>query len=464
MKRTNFGNRKGRPATAREIGLRVLYAVEEEGAYANLTLNRFLQESALSRPDRGLVTELVYGTLKRRATLDWVLTKFLSRPLEKLDPWIREILRQGAFQLLFLDRIPASAACNEAVNLAKIFGHSGTAGLVNGVLRNVVRNRENLDFPDSETDPAAYLETRQSHPRWLIEKWVRELGGEETSALCAANNETPPITVRTNTLKITRERLIEILREEGIAAEPARYAPEGIIVGDLAALSSLASFREGLFQVQDESSMLAARIVNPKPGDLVIDACSAPGGKTTHLAELMQNQGRVVALDVHPHKLHLIEDNCRRLGIEIVETRTADARTLPGEWAGKADCVLVDAPCSGLGVIRRRPEIRWRQGPEQIAGLADLQKELLTAAAGCVRPGGTLVYSTCTISEAENSRAAAEFTAAHPEFVRADLLPYLPQGLRPAGVSDQLPLVQIQLLPHHHGTDGFFIARWERKQ
>ena len=453
-----------RRASAREAALQVLHAVEEEGAYANLALNRVLEGQNLNKLDRGLATELVYGTLKWRGKVDWVLSRFLSRPLEKLDPWIREILRLGAYQLLFMDRIPVSAACNEGVNLAKIYGHKGTAGLVNGVLRNLERNLQGLEYPQPGEDLREHLVVNYSHPRWMVEKWLEELGPEEALSLCKANNEVPPLTVRTNTLKVSREQLAEILTGEGMEISPANYAPEGLVVRDLFALTRLESFRQGLFQVQDESSMLVARVVNPRPGDLVIDACSAPGGKTTHLAQVMGNRGKIMALDIHPHKLGLVEENCRRLDIEMVETQAFDARELPDRWSGKADCVLVDAPCSGLGVLRRRPEIRWRKEIAQLPELAALQKALLVKAAGCVKPGGALIYSTCTITREENLQVVEDFSAKNPEFGLVDLTPYLPENLFNAG--GHLPTATkgyVQLMPHIHGTDGFFIARWERK-
>ena len=452
-----------KPASAREVALQVLHAVEEEGAYANIALNRTIEGTNLNKLDRGLATELVYGTLKWRGKLDWVLGRFLSRPLDKLDPWIREILRLGAYQLLLMDRIPVSAACNEGVNLAKIYGHKGTAGLVNGVLRNIERNLQNIEYPGLKPDVVQHLTVTYSHPRWMVEKWLKELGTEETIALCQANNEVPPLTVRTNTLKLSREQLAEILTVEGMEVSPTAYAAEGLVVRDLFALTRLDSFRKGLFQVQDESSMLAARVLNPQAGAAVIDACSAPGGKTTHLAELMGNQGEIIALDIHPHKLNLVEENCGRLGVKIVKTQALDARELPGQWAEQADCVLVDAPCSGLGVLRRRPEIRWRKNIAQIQELATLQQELLAKAAGCVKPGGALVYSTCTITKEENQQVMQKFSLNNPQFKLTDLTPFLPESLLVNGNLTTTTQGYVQLMPHLHGTDGFFMARWERK-
>lgn len=458
---------KGKPENniinAREAALQALHNVEEEGAYANLALGKVLDGSRLTRQDKGLATELLYGTLKQKGRLDWILGGFLNRPLEKMDTWIRDILRLGAYQLLNMDRIPVSAAVNESVNLAKAHGHKGTAGLVNGVLRNIDRNRHSIKFPKQEEDVVAWLAVECSHPRWLVERWVKELGPEQAEQLCLTNNEVPPLTVRTNTLKTSREQLISALDEQGFEVTPTQFAPEGIVVRDMTALAGLDSFRRGLFTVQDESSMLVARVVAPQPGELVMDVCSAPGGKTTHLAQLMDNQGKLIAMDIHPHKVKLVAEHCRRLGLEIVDARVGDALNLPGEWENKADAVLVDAPCSGLGVLRRRPEIRWRVDLPKLGELAALQQQLLDRAALCVKVGGTLVYSTCTLTNEENKGVMEGFTQSHPGFALTDLTSFLPASLLEQGNLPTASEGYIQLLPHVHGTDGFFIARWERR-
>jgi len=444
----------GKPRTAREVALEVLLAVERDGAYANLALDAALTRHRLAPRDRALVTELVYGTLRRRNTLDWALAPHSRRPLSSLDAAVRNILRLGAYQLLYLEGIPARAACNESVETARRFGFTSAAGLVNAVLRHLQRSLP-LVFPDAREDPASHLALYHSHPRWLVAEWLETYGFEETAALLAAGNLPAPFTVRANTLKTTPAELARRLEAAGVPATPARFAPEGLYL-EKAAAAENPLFAAGWYFIQDEAAMLAARALAPSPGALVIDLCSAPGGKTTHLAALMGGGGQILAVDVHPHRLDLLAENCRRLGVANVRGHLADGRSLPGYHA-RADFVLVDAPCSGLGVLRRRPDLRWRKSPEDMAGLAVLQAELLDEAARCLRPGGVVVYSTCTIRRAENEAQVEGFLARHPAFQRGELP--LPPALTAGSVTGQ-----VQLLPHRHRTDGFFIARLVRSR
>lgn len=437
---------------ARAVALKVIQDVTVRGAYANIALTKELaKQRELSGPDRRLVTELVYGTLKAQGTLDWALSHFLNRPLSKLTPVIRDILRMGVYQLLFLDRIPPSAACNEAVELAKRNGHIGVARFVNGVLRSLLRQPEKIAYPDAADDAAVYLSLRHLHPRWLVERWLAQLGFEATEALCRFNNQPPPLSIRTNLQRISREALQARLAEEGVRCEPSLLAPEGLLLLEAPPLTSLASFREGLYQVQDESSMLVAHVVAPQPGETIIDACAAPGGKTTHLAERMQNKGTIWACDVHAHKMDLLQDNADRLGLQVIHPSCLDARDIGKTWPAQADRLLVDAPCSGLGVLRRRADARWRKEISQIEELTILQREILEGAAPALKVGGILVYSTCTVEPAENRQTIEWFLARHPEFELEDagsLLPVPRQGE---------PMVQ--LWPHIDGTDGFFLCR-----
>ena len=437
---------------ARAVALKVIQDVTVRGAYANIALTKELaKQRELSGPDRRLVTELVYGTLKAQGMLDWALSHFLNRPLSKLTPVIRDILRMGVYQLLFLDRIPPSAACNEAVELAKRNGHIGVARFVNGVLRSLLRQPEKIAYPDAADDAAGYLSLRHLHPRWLVERWLAQLGFEATEALCRFNNQPPPLSIRTNLQRISREALQARLAEEGVRCEPSLLAPEGLLLLEAPPLLSLASFREGLYQVQDESSMLVAHVVAPQPGETIIDACAAPGGKTTHLAERMQNKGTIWACDVHAHKMDLLQDNADRLGLQVIHPRCLDARDIGKTWPAQADRRLVDAPCSGLGVLRRRADARWRKEISQIEELTILQREILEGAAPALKVGGILVYSTCTVEPAENRQTIEWFLARHPEFELEDagsLLPVPRQGE---------PMVQ--LWPHIDGTDGFFLCR-----
>lgn len=446
--------------SARDLALMALKEVDQDGAYANIALNRILEEHHPGKLDRSFATELTYGTMRSLNTLDWVLGHFLKQSMEKQTVWVRNILRLGVYQIMFMDRVPVSAAVNESANQARRFGHPGAVKFVNGVLRNVVRGYKELEYPDFEREPAAHIAIRYSHPVWLVERWLKDYGPEGTIALCKADNVAAPNTVRTNTLKTTRDRLMARLRSEGLTVHQTPYAPEGLNIEGFLSLHGFKPFEEGLFQVQDESSMLVGHALSPEPGSTVLDAASAPGGKATHLAQIMGDKGTVLAADIHPHKLKLVEDNCRRLGITCVRTFQADARYLPPEMNEKADYVLVDAPCSGLGVLKRRPDSRWRKTTDQIPGIIELQAQILNSAARCLKPGGVLVYSTCTLLEEENTARVEAFLRDHPEFTAEDLSRFLP------AVPDHdhtMARGYIQLLPHRHGTDGFFIARMRKR-
>lgn len=438
---------------AREIALIVLNEVYNKGAYANIALAEEIARQDLSDQDRRFVTELVYGTVKQGAVLDWILAKYLTRSMEKLPPVIRNILRMGIYQITGMDKVPVSAACNQAVELAKKYGHPGTVKFVNAVLRSAVRLPEKAAYPDPESQPVRYLALKYYHPEWLIERWLKRLSYVEVVALCEANNQTPPLSIRTNTLKITRPELLDVLAAEGVEAEPSELVPEEIVCCSYPALGRLESLQQGLFQIQDESSMLVGHVLGPLPGEFIIDACGAPGGKSTHIAALMQNKGKVLSTDIHEHKLKLTRENAIRLGIVIIETLAADAADLHLKYKNQADRVLVDAPCSGIGVIRRKPDSRWRKSPEVIRDLPDLQLSILKSAAECVKPGGVLVYSTCTTEPEENNAVIESFLQARQDYY-----------LQPAG--EYLPLKRlgnmIQLWPHKDAVDGFFIARLKR--
>jgi len=456
--------RARKPASARDIALDALMRVEEAGAYSNLQLNRSLQEAALSRADAGLATELVYGTIQRRLTLDYWLDKFVRGGSAKLQPWVRMLLRLSVYQLAFLNRIPARAAINEAVEIAKRRGHAGVSGMVNGVLRNIDRSRHELALPD-DGDPVRRISLRHSYPEWLVTRWVDVYGEAAAEAICAAGNETPRASLRVNRLRADRETVLRALREAGYVAAPSAASPWGVIVERGGHLAEAEGFRQGLWSIQDESSMLVAEAAAPEPGMTVVDCCAAPGGKSAHLAEIMLGRGTVWANDVYPHKEQLIAGQAERLGLPNIRTETNDAAALD-RVHGEAtmDLVLLDAPCSGFGVIRRKPEIKWTKSPGDVEAIAALQSRLLDTAARLVKPGGTLVYSTCTIERAENENQIAAFLARHPVFERdADWPAEVLAPLRRAGAADGDFRGEVQLLPQHFGSDGFYIARLKRR-
>lgn len=441
-----------RRPTAREVALEVLHRVDADRAWSGAALRAALGRAGLAPADEALATELVYGTLRHRAQVDWALARALHGRLDRLPPRIQDVLRLGAYQLTFLSRVPARAACHETVELARRVGHPGTVSLVNAVMRRLAASPPAWPEP---ADTAEAIAMRWSHPEWLVARWLARLGLDETRALCAANNETPPSWVRLNTLRGTTAELDARLRARGIDAEPSARVPEARRITGGSPDARDAAYAAGLFTPQDEGSMLVARLVAPKPGEFVIDACAAPGGKTTHLAALMGGRGRVLACDVLSKKLDTIVRGCARLGVPGVEARLLDAAHLGEAFPAAADRVLVDAPCSGLGVLRRRPEIRWRIRPRDLGPIAARQARILAGAAGAVRPGGCLVYSVCTTEPEEGRDVVAAFLAASPAFEPVPL-----DGWRFA-TPDLQPGTAL-LYPHRTGTDGFFVAALRR--
>lgn len=437
----------------------MLLEVEREGAYANLVLQKLVPVSGLGGADVALLTELVYGALRWRNRLDWVIDRFSKTPAAGMNQIVRNILRLGVYQLLFLERVPVSAACNESVKLAKRWRLDGLAGFVNGLLRNVARNRQEITYPPL-AQPVLHISVKYSHPAWLVERWLQRFGLEETIALCRCNNQPPPVVLRCNTLKIKPDELCRQLERDGIAARPSPLLREAVRVEQLAtSLTDTSSFQNGCCTVQDESSMLAAIVLRPRAGALVIDACGGPGGKTAHLAQIMENRGRLIAFDIHAHRLRLIRDACDRLGVTIVETLLCDAADPPAGLLGTADYLLVDAPCSGLGVIRRRPDLRWRLREQDLPLHAQQQLRILDGACKCVKPGGAMVYSTCSTEPEENGGVIARFLEGHADWQPADITPLVPPAfLVSPGDGEQAKRGCLQLLPHRHGTDGFFVA------
>lgn len=421
----------------RKTAFQTLLAIDEERAYSNLALNHLIAQNQPSSP--GLVRELVYGVLKNQILLDHQISHYLRTPISKVDPKALLILRMGFYQLGMLSGIPAYAAINESVLLAKKFCH-GQDRFVNGVLRNYARRREDVSLPSREKDPVQYLSLRYSFPIWLVRFWLEQFDPVECEQLLSASNQQPPMTIRANLLRTTRKELKEVLEEQGFQVREGVHVPESLSVTGSALLET-AEFRKGWFSVQDESSMLAVHTLDPHPGEQILDLCAAPGGKTLFLAERMKNQGRILAGDLHPHKLELIRQAAERNGITIVETRCHDATSEDPALFAWADRILVDAPCSGLGVLRRKPEIKYRDQSQAIPALAKIQSEILAAAAPMLKSGGQLLYSTCTISPMENQQVVDGFLRSHKDFrCRA----------------------QRQLYPHLDGTDGFFICLMEK--
>jgi 16S rRNA (cytosine967-C5)-methyltransferase len=442
-------HRNRKALSAREAALEVLIRVEQDQAFSNLLLNQVLQANPMDRPDAALATELVYGTIQRLNTIDYYLKGFVSKGLAKLEPWVRSLLRLSVYQLQYLDRIPAHAAVNEAVAIAKRRGHQGISGMVNAVLRNIVRKKEELSIP-AELDFVQRIALTHSHPEWMVARWLEQYGPEAAEKICQANNEPPKVSVRVNTILAERGRLIDEMHSMGIDARPSTLSQDGIIVTGAGNMAHTSWFRDGLISIQDESSMLVAQMVAPEPGMQVLDCCAAPGGKTAHIAEKMRDQGRIWAADLHEHKRKLIEDQADRLKLECIETITEDARRLAERFPPESfDRILLDAPCSGLGVIRRKPDLKWVKQYADIEGISALQQELLQSVCSLLKPGGVLVYSTCTIEQNENEEVVQRFLEKNEASFELDKSAEY-QAMR-------------TILPFEHGSDGFFIARIRRR-
>jgi 16S rRNA (cytosine967-C5)-methyltransferase len=438
----------GPVSQARYEALRILVRVEEDRAFADIVLEHALEHARLEARDAGLCTELVYGTLRWRRHLDWRLGPHLNRPLDKLDPWVRSLLRLTAYQLFFLDRVPRWAAVDEAVSLAKLKSkRPGPPEFVNAVLRALTRATAAPALPALPTEAIA---VRCSFPDWIAARWIARYGPEEAEALMLASNERPPTTIRVNTLRITRDALAARLRDEELAVtRPTAFAPEGLTI-ERGAVGRWSAFTEGWCTVQDEASMLVARLLDPQPGEVVADACAAPGTKATHMAELMRNRGRIIAMDPQAARLKLVGRATSRLGINIIEAHMGSASSQVGRWRAKCDRVLVDAPCSNLGVLRRNPDVKWRRTEEDLRRLQDKQKTILAAAAAMVKPGGRLVYATCSLEPDENEAVVSSLPGLGTHW-QVDPPEGFPAALDAAGY--------LRLCPHVHGTDGFTAIR-----
>jgi 16S rRNA (cytosine967-C5)-methyltransferase len=437
---------------AREVAVRALEHVEANASFADLALEREQAARTLSSRDAALAMELVYGTLRWQRYLDWILAPHSRRRLETLDPRVRVILRVTAYQIALLDRVPSFAAVNDAVTLAP--RTPGVKPFVNAVLRSFARRSPREREPATPRDPVDALATRCSFPTWLAARWVARLGREEAEALMRASNERPPLTLRANALRTSRDALAERLAaEEGLVGRPTRHAPEGLVVGPGGAPASWRAFGDGSFAVQDEASMLVARLLAPAPGATVADVCAAPGTKTTHLAELMADRGRVLAFDREPARLTRVREAAARLGITIIDARDGAVDALAPAFCDACDAVLVDAPCSNLGVLRRNPEVKWRRQPSDLGPASRQQSEILSAASTMVKPGGRLVYATCSLEPEENEAVVGAFLRARPEFT-IDPPDTFPLPLDADG--------WLRCRPDRHDTDGFAAVRFRR--
>lgn len=440
---------------AREAALLALNDCQRQGGWADAVLKKRLSASGMDSRGAALTAQLCYGVLQNQLLLDFYLSHFSHIPLKRMEGRVIQALRLGAYQMLFLDRIPHSAAVDSSVELTrKHCKNPRAAGMVNGILRSLERNLEHLPVIP-RTDPARYLSALYSHPEWLVREFLTALGSGETAELLAADNTRAPVTAMVNITKTTAEELAEALASEGVRTQPHPWLEDCLVLSQTGNLERLAAFQAGLFYIQDPASRLAALALDPEPGMRVLDCCAAPGGKSFAAAIQMGSRGEVISCDLYPHKKKLIRAGADRLGLGNIVPMTADGRVFRPEWESAFDRVLVDAPCSGLGVIRKKPDIRYKD-PAPLAGLPEVQRAILETAARYVRPGGVLVYSTCTLLRRENEGVVGSFLADHRE--------YKVEGFRlPAPVGD-VGTGMVTLWPHWHGTDGFFISKLYKEE
>ncbi|OLO40842.1 16S rRNA (cytosine(967)-C(5))-methyltransferase [Alkalihalophilus pseudofirmus] len=440
--------------TVREVALDVLLQIEKNQAYSNLLLNQTVQKSNLDPRDVGLLTEIVYGTVQRRDTLDFYLEPFIKKGKKKLEDWVLVLLRLSLYQMVYLDRVPDRAIVHEAVTIAKRRGHQGISGMVNGVLRNI--RRQELRSFDEIKDETSRLAISTSHPLWLVKRLIKQYGTEVAEQICLTNLQPPQVTVRVNQTKVTVDEAMELLQGEGVDVERGHLSDDALIIKK-GNVTHTNAFQNGIFTIQDESSMLVARALGLKDGMNVLDCCAAPGGKSTHLAERMNDNGRVVALDLHEHKVKLIDQLSNRLDLKSVQGMAMDARLASSHFENESfDAILVDAPCSGLGVIRRKPDIKWTKNAKDIEAIQKIQKEILTAVVPLLKQGGRLVYSTCTIDNSENEEMIQWFLDHFNEFTMdPSLNDRLPDHV---SINVEMNEGSLTILPHHFQTDGFFIT------
>ncbi len=442
----------------RELVLGILLEVTRDGQYSHIALRNVLNKyQYLDKKDRAFITRVTEGTLEHRIELDYIINQFSKVKVNKMKPVIRNILRSAVYQLKYMDSVPNSAACNEAVKLATKKGFSNLKGFVNGVLRNIERNLDNITYPD-ETNLLEYLSVKYSMPEWILNQWLAQYDRATVETMLADFQKEKPTTIRCNLNQMSKEQLMKELKAEGVQVEEHPYLPYALMISGYDYLGDLKAFQQGAFYVQDISSMLVAHIAEPKEGDNVIDVCAAPGGKALHMAELLNGTGHVQARDLSDYKVNLIRENILRSGINNIEAVRWDATVLDEESVEKADIVIADLPCSGLGVLGKKTDLKYKMTEQTQKDLVALQRDILSKVKAYVKPSGTLIYSTCTIHEAENMGNVEWFLSENNEFklvsVKEDLCEELRGSVEKEGC--------LQLLPGVHESDGFFIAKFKK--
>lgn len=442
----------------RKLALDIIYDITYNGAYSNIAIEKAFKQSEVSEENKNLIRELVYGTIENDIYLNWVVQSYSKVKLKKISDQVLVLLKMSIYQLLFLDKIPDYSVCDEANKIALKIANIGAKKFVNGMLRTIIREKENLELKIEALKENAYQEYLSvyfSMPQWIVDRWIAQYGLRETELLLAHLQGKPKFCVRTNTLKIDRPALLKTLEEQGIEASPCQYAIDGIEVKNPVKMTDLEAFKKGYYIIQDESSMLVGQVLNPLADERILDVCSAPGGKTTHLAQKMKNSGQIIARDIYQHKIDLINHNCKRLGVKNVHAEVKDSLEVIEAEVGVYDKVLLDAPCSGMGIIKRKPEIKFNRQSEELKDIIELQKKLIESAYKHLKVGGIMVYSTCSIDKDENIN---------------QIMAYVSSGYFDLVAFDDLLAIEgaekgyIQILPHTHQMDGFFIAKLVKKE
>lgn len=444
----------------RELILGVLLEITRDGVYSHIAIRNVLEKyQYLDKKERAFITRVVEGTLERMIEIDYIINQFSNVKVNKMKPVIRTILRSAVYQLKYMDGVPDSAVCNEAVKLAEKKGFRSLKGFVNGVLRTIARNMDQIRYPEKEKNPVSWLSIHYSIPEWMVKLWLSEYGAETVEKMLKGFLEEHPTVIRCNLRKQSEKELTERLRKEGVKVEAHPYLSYAKKISGYDHLGGLESFRDGAFQVQDISSMLVAEIAAPQRGNQVIDVCAAPGGKSMHIADLLDGSGMVAARDLTEYKVGLIEENICRTGFQNIRAEQKDATVFDKDSERIADIVIADLPCSGLGVLAKKTDLKYKMTKEGTESLAKLQREILGVVKNYVKEGGALVYSTCTINPAENLENVRWFLDNSPEFEAEDITPFLCGELQ-KDVKEGC----LQLLPGVHDSDGFFIAKFRRKK
>lgn len=445
---------------AREVALKTLYKIDKEGGYSNIVLDDMLHQNRknLSEKDIGLISEIVYGVTTWKLTLDEIIKKYSSIRLKKISPWILNILRMSIYQIIFLEKIPKSAVVNEGVNLAKRYGHKSSSGFTNAVLRKV--KKEDYEEMGQMEEEKEKISKMTSMPKWIIDELKKEgLSNDNIDQICKCSNIRPKLSIRVNKLKIGKEELKEKLESKGIEVEKG-ILEDFFIVKKAKNIENMDEFKNGLFTIQDEAAGLTALILNPKKGEKILDACSSPGGKTTYIAEIVENNAQIEAWDIHEHRIKLVEQTAKRLGNSIIEAKVQDATKYNEKYFEKFDKILLDVPCLGLGVLKRKPDIKWKRKPEDIKEIVKVQYEILNNCSNYLKPGGELVYSTCSILKEENQNIVMEFLEQNHAFeLQKIILPKNKDNYFKKFVIDNKFLQVYQ----NEKTDGFFICKMRKK-